>query len=346
MAGEWVFELGGEQPQLAHAELDELLTAAGCAPAFTEADGLRLRCTLAQPPPTGLLARLGMVRSGGEFAAAGSLTELETAAVAIDLGAARFAVRCAPGALNPQAVNRRLGAALAKHGRVDLEQPEITVRVFQGDALELMLEREPTGYRRCLEHHLNRRPRFAPVSLPPRLARAMVNLALPSGAAAGAAAGAEGDTAVAAPTGDGQLLDPFCGTGGLLIEAADCGLAASGGDFDGEMVAATRENLQHFGFAAELEQGDAAAVVQRVRPAAIATDPPYGRSASTAREPLSELLARFGAACAEALPAGGRLVLALPDPALLPQAGFSELFRCEWYVHGSLTRHLLLLERD
>jgi len=39
-------------------------------------------------------------------------------------------------------------------------------------------------------------------------------------------------------------------------------------------------------------------------------------------------------------------VLALPDPVLLPQAGFSELHRCEWYVHGSLTRHLLVLERD
>ncbi|OIR11248.1 MAG: hypothetical protein BEU05_00690 [Marine Group III euryarchaeote CG-Bathy2] len=326
MAGKWVFELGGEQPQLARAELAELLSAAGCAPVFAETGGLRLRCTLAQPPPTGLLARLGMVRSGGELVAAGSLAELETAAVAIDLGDARFAVRCSPGPLEPQAVNQQLGTTLAETGRVDLEQPEITVRVFQGDALELMLEREPTGYRRCLEHHLNRRPRFAPVSLPPRLARAMVNLALPSG--------------------DGQLLDPFCGTGGLLIEAADCGLTASGSDVDGEMVAATRENLRHFGFAAEVEQGDAAAVVQRVRPGAIATDPPYGRSASTAREPLGKLLARFSTACAEALPAGGRLVLALPDPALLPQAGFSELHRCEWYVHGSLTRHLLVLERD
>ena len=326
MAGEWVFELGGEQPQLARAELEELLSAADCAPAFAEATGLRLCCVLARPPPAGLLARLGMVRSGGELAAAGSLAELEAAAAAINLSGARFAVRCAPGPLEPQAVNQRLGGALAATGRVDLEQPEITLRVFQGEALELMLEREPTGYRRCLEHHLNRRPRFAPVSLPPRLARAMVNLALPSD--------------------DGQLLDPFCGTGGLLIEAADCGLAASGSDVDGEMVGASRENLRHFGHELELEQGDAVAVVQRTRPNAIATDPPYGRSASTAREPLGELLARFSTACAEALPAGGRLVLALPDPALLPQAGFSELYRCEWYVHGSLTRHLLVLERD
>ena len=64
MAGEWVFDLGGEQPQLARAELEGLLTAANCAPAFAAASGLRLHCTLARPPPAGLLGRLGMVRSG------------------------------------------------------------------------------------------------------------------------------------------------------------------------------------------------------------------------------------------------------------------------------------------
>jgi tRNA (guanine10-N2)-dimethyltransferase len=266
-----------------------------------------------------------MVRSGGELAATGSLEELEVAATGINLVGARFAVRCAPGALELQEVNKRLGAILAKHGRVDLEQPTIIVRVFQGEKLQLLLEREATGYRRCLEHHLNRRPRFAPVSLPPRLARAMVNLALPSGV--------------------GKLLDPFCGTGGLLIEAVDCKLDASGSDLDGEMVDATRENMLHFGFSATLEQGDAAAVVQQIRPAAIATDPPYGRSASTGHEPLDTLLARFSAACAEALPIGGRLVLTLPNPALLPQVGFRELHHYEWYVHGSLTRHLLVLEK-
>jgi len=68
-----------------------------------------------------------------------------------------------------------------------------------------------------------------------------------------------------------------------------------------------------------------------------------GGGSATPRR-IAGLLADVSAA--HALPAGGRLVLALPDPALLPQAGFSELYRCEWYVHGSLTRHLLVLERD
>ncbi len=325
MVSEWIFELGGEQPQLAQAELTELLATTDCELAVTRLNELQLRCILARPVPPGLLARLGMVRSGGVLAATGSLEELEAAAAVINLDGARFAVRCAPGALELQEVNKRLGAILAKHGRVDLEQPTIIVRVFQGEKLQLLLEREATGYRRCLKHHLNQRPRFAPVSLPPRLARAMVNLALPSGV--------------------GKLLDPFCGTGGLLIEADDCDLDASGSDLDGKMIDATRENLRYFGFTATVEQGDAAAVVQQIQPAAIVTDPPYGRSSSTAREPLKMLLARFSTACVEALPIGGRLVLTLPDPALLPQAGFRELYHYEWYVHGSLIRHLLVLEK-
>ncbi|MEE3207792.1 MAG: hypothetical protein VX239_02540, partial [Candidatus Thermoplasmatota archaeon] len=85
MASEWIFELGGEQLQLAQAELTGLLVAADCKPAITELNELRLRCILTRPPPPGLLARLGMVRSGGKLAATGSLEELESAATVINL---------------------------------------------------------------------------------------------------------------------------------------------------------------------------------------------------------------------------------------------------------------------
>ena len=73
--------------------------------------------------------------------------------------------------------------------------------------------------------------------------------------------------------------------------------------------------------------------------------PPVRELKVTDAAALDALLARFSAACAKALPIGGRLVLTLPDPALLPQVGFRELYHYEWYVHGSLTRHLLVLEK-
>ena len=65
------------------------------------------------------------------------------------------------------------------------------------------------------------RPFFKPVSLDPKLARAMVNLACPNG---------------------GRLLDPFCGTGGIIVEGVLRGLDCAGSDLAWPMVTGTREN--------------------------------------------------------------------------------------------------------
>lgn len=62
--------------------------------------------------------------------------------------------------------------------------------------------------------------------LPPKLARMMVNLAR------------QKDTTT--------LLDPFCGSGGILMEALDLGLKAVGADLDTGAVAASSENLKWY----------------------------------------------------------------------------------------------------
>ena len=69
MVSEWIFELGGELPQLAQAELTELLATTDCELTVTRQNELQLRCILVRSVPPGLLARLGMVRSGGVLAA-------------------------------------------------------------------------------------------------------------------------------------------------------------------------------------------------------------------------------------------------------------------------------------
>ena len=46
---------------------------------------------------------------------------------------------------------------------------------------------------------------------------------------------------------DEILLDPFCGTGGILIEGADMNLNIIGQDVDVKMVDASLKNLAHFG---------------------------------------------------------------------------------------------------
>jgi tRNA (guanine10-N2)-dimethyltransferase len=77
------------------------------------------------------------------------------------------------------------------------------------------------------ERRAHLRPVKKPVSLSPRLAKALVNCL-----------GADEDEII---------CDPFCGTGGFLIEAGLRGKKIIGSDIDPEMVEATRENCNAFG---------------------------------------------------------------------------------------------------
>jgi len=104
-------------------------------------------------------------------------------------------------------------------------------------------------------------------SLPARLARALVNLVAPPAR---------------------SILDPFCGTGSILLEAAALGLAAYGVDNNIKMAGMSRRNLVHFGYAAKVELGDAQECAQTAD--VILTDLPYGRLLDQDRESLRRVL--------------------------------------------------------
>jgi tRNA (guanine10-N2)-dimethyltransferase len=104
-------------------------------------------------------------------------------------------------------------------------------------------------------------------SLSSRLARALVNLVAPPA---------------------GSILDPFCGTGSLLLEAAALGLQPFGLDHNIKMVGMSRCNLTHFGYAAQVELGDAQECIQTAD--AIVTDLPYGRLLEQDQAALRQVL--------------------------------------------------------
>lgn len=104
-------------------------------------------------------------------------------------------------------------------------------------------------------------------SMPSRLARALVNLVAP---------------------GARTLLDPFCGTGSILLEACALGLAAFGMDWNPKMAGMTRHNLMHFGYTATVERGDALHCPFQAD--AVITDLPYGRFLEMDRESLQAVL--------------------------------------------------------
>ena len=107
------------------------------------------------------------------------------------------------------------------------------------------------------------RPFFQPVSLDPRQAKLLISLAHRRGI----------DTST--------IVDPFCGTGGIAIEAALQGLEVLASDLDPRMVQGTLENLKWAGTSASVEisgASDIASLWGSKSNCAFVFDPPYGRS--------------------------------------------------------------------
>ena len=114
-----------------------------------------------------------------------------------------------------------------------------------------------------------------------------------------------------------RLLDPCCGSGTILIEAALLGFAAQGGDSDDEAVAAARSNAQAAGVAVSLKSWDARALplvagsVERV-----VSNLPWGRQIAV-DDALERLYAEICAEAERVLAPGGKAVLLTSNPALL-----------------------------
>jgi tRNA (guanine10-N2)-dimethyltransferase len=143
------------------------------------------------------------------------------------------------------------------------------------------------------------------------------------------------------------LLDPFCGTGGILIEASMIGAKVLGSDIAEDMAGGCVANLNHFHAPFDKvdvsDIGDIASVFGKVD--AVATDPPYGRSASLWKEGKSSLYARAMDAFAETVRTGGRIGVVFPGPLDHPR---EELILTESHVqrvHRSLSRHYFLFTR-
>jgi len=223
-----------------------------------------------------------------------------------------------------------LGELLAEKtgAKVDLRSPKKPFRgILAGSLFHLGLIRHqrPKG-----SIHL-RRPRkravFHPSTMPPKLARCLVNLSEVR----------DGET----------FLDPFCGVGGIAIEASLLGCEVVGVDALSRMVRSARRNLAHFGLKSYgLLRGDARKLPLRSADA-IATDPPYGTGASTLKSTTKAILASFLPQAKMILSPGGKVVFASPLGTgavdLAESHGFKVFDRHELYVHRNLTREILVL---
>jgi len=224
-----------------------------------------------------------------------------------------------------------IGGLLAVSGKVDLETPELEIRLLLADQAHVGALLGEVDRKALEARHVKHRAHFAPVSIHPRYARALVNLAR-------------------IHAGD-RVADPFCGTGGQVLEAALVGASVYASDLDARMVEGTRQTVARFGGrladAQAHDVGDLAAFTGGALDAVVA-DPPYGRSSTTNREDIARLYERFFDAAHAALKPGGRLAYITASPELRDAAaarGFRLLGSHDQRVHRSMTRHWAVYER-
>lgn len=319
-------ELSGEHPALARAEAMAALEASGRAHRVLAAEE-RLLAVEADVDPAWLGRRLGLAHCVDELLAWGAVRDVLPVAATLDLGDRTFRVRVnsLKGCHEKQALEKQIGDLVS--GRVNLSAPDEEVRLIDGENHYLGRRAAVIDRTAFESRKVAKRGFFFPISLHPRYARALVNLARAR----------EGET----------LLDPFCGTGGVLLEGGLVGARVIGSDIRGDMVEGSRNMLQRWGFALAMytmDVGDVPDVVDEVD--AVATDPPYARSTTTMGEPLASLYARAFGVAAEVLRPGGYVAAIVPGPELArPVEGLRFVESYALRVHKSLTRHFVVMRR-
>ncbi|WP_421077782.1 THUMP domain-containing protein [Methanothermococcus sp. Ax23] len=232
--------------------------------------------------------------------------------------------------IDSMAVEREVGRIIKEKtgAKVNLKHPSKVIKVVllkDRIYLALLVEKRDKEYFQKNRPHL--RAYFHPGCILPKLARCMVNLARLK----------EGDI----------LLDPFCGTGGFLIEGGFIGCKLIGSDIDDRMVEGTILNLKSYNLmdkVLSVKKWDAKDIKNYLNTLkikevdAIITDPPYGISTS-AKGDIEGILNNLE----NVLKNNGYIVFASSKKINLENLELKEIY--ELYVHKSLTRYVHVCRR-
>jgi len=323
-----LLELSMECESLARAEAMSAMRALGDSPQVLDEDqGVMVVSSSADP--AALASRLALCHHISEWKASCAHAELRGCVGDIDVpGPIRVrSTKVGERNVDLSGASRLVGGVMGRRGGVDLHEPASEVRVvFSANAHvgRLLASVDRASFERRKNRYM---PYVYPASIHPKFARAVVNL---SEVRAGE-----------------RLLDPFAGTGAILIEAAMVGCRAMGSDISEKMLSGAASNLKHTGMTADLYRCDVGAspsVIGRVD--GVVTDLPYGRSTSTAGEGLEDLYERAFEAFSMLLDTGRRLVVVLPSvDRVQAERRFKLVGTHKLHVHRSLTRHFCILEK-
>jgi len=235
--------------------------------------------------------------------------------------------------IDGMALERKLGELMLNETaktKVNLKNPDKTfIGILTDEKFIFGVKLAEILPKPFVERRPRKKPFFHPSAMPAKLARCMVNLAKPK-------------------TGE-LVLDPFCGTGSMLIEAALIGCRVLGLDIQRRMARGSRKNLAYFNIKPEGVIVADARTLPMTRIDCVVTDPPYGRSATTLKRTTRQIVEEVLMAVCDMLGKERRVCMAAPKTLNVGRIGtalgYKHLESHFVYVHRSLTREIAVFEK-
>ncbi|OYT62828.1 MAG: hypothetical protein B6U69_00810 [Thermofilum sp. ex4484_15] len=343
--GNYFLLLSGEHATLPYAEVMGALEALGIHYEVLEVLPQVMRIKTEEDPCTLLAKRCSMLhfcckewlvcepelKTITENLKSLDLSELRGRSIAVRVR--RVGNRRIDDLASPQ-LERILGEIIVRREgvKVNLTNPKVKlVGVITDKFLfgPLIAEGNRGGYE---NRRARKKPFFHPSSFDPRLARALVNIARVK---------------------EGELVvDPFFGTGSILIEAGLVGANLLGIDIDKRMVRGGLRNLKYY----EVQvigtvRADAFNIPLRAKSAdKLITDPPYGRTSSTHGRNPNEIFSRLPSLVRYLLKDKGCAVVVIPVSLIdrtfkLPKdLKVAERHRVK--IHSGLIREIIMVRKE
>jgi tRNA (guanine10-N2)-dimethyltransferase len=209
---------------------------------------------------------------------------------------------------------------------VNLTNSNTNIQLFVTDKEVFVCKKLEDVDKSFFDRWPHKRPCFYPTSITSKLARACINL---SGIK------------------KGTLLDPFCGIGAILIEAGLMNMKVIGSDLSAKKVRMCKVNLDYYNVKDyELFEQDALDLPKN-KYDCIVTDPPYDKNEKI-NQSLDSFYKSFLKSAYNSLTSKGVMVIICPDKINLDSInpGFKVKTEVRWFIHGSLTRHIIALAKN
>jgi tRNA (guanine10-N2)-dimethyltransferase len=335
-----LIELSGEHPSLPQAELLACLEASSIGYKLlatnqrilvAEIGDVRTERIKQLSERLSLSFNLSALLKNVSLTSKQALSRILKAAKGISLPPGSFRVKAR--IINKESLERKTNELEREIGKlwadrqVDLTNPtnELRVIICKGVAY-LGLKIASIDRSQFERRKVQNRPFFSPISLHPRVARALINLTQIR----------KGE----------KLLDPFCGTGGFLIEGGLIGARVFGSDIQAKMVEGCKKNLRWYGIKDYRVECKAIGEINSSQMDGVATDFPYGRASKSVGEKASLYKGAFQS-IEKALKKGGIAVTGLPDKDSieLGKQYLKLLALYPYYAHRSLTRYFAVWKK-